>query len=1454
MKQKVPVRKMETPSSTVKGLVMVGAPSLATQEEENSVAAGVERDTLSSTISKVVVEAPPLTDPGLAGKLTNVLPAEAVETALGTCLPKTSKLGKEILVGTPFPKTAKSGMEISSVTPLPIDMVSPETSKPERERSMASPTPETCKTGMESSSAIHIPETCKPGLESSLVTPLPETSNTGSPLPANPGTQTPSTTLLLETSKPRSETPVISLPETLKLGMEISSGSPCEVVEDNAPPTSLETTLQTTAEVAQFPVPAKEKAVKAPESGMEAPPSTVPGTVVNIIPPVPLESEVISTSVAPHFPLSSVELAVGNQSITGLTHLSKALKTVDVAPPVAFEHLAAGSAPYEVSSPKTLPGPSAQSHLVDMADHTQSVSLIEPLPSDTEGLTPQPSGSVDSILALAYTQQMQVASCPVTSESNLEPIATANIVAKSSDKACLSAATVATDVLSTNSSLSAAATPNFAKQQLLNIGSIPQQATSNMIADTSLSMGCRTSNSFLPIEATNVINKGSSWLNETSSFPSVASTFANNMVSSVEGETVLIVENLSLKSQTPRKADGILPGIVGNSKVTDQQNEADMKANLENMHAEGNDLVGRKIRKKFGRKFFEGEVVEYDSELNWYKVVYEDGDEEELDVREVKRMLLLDEVEEDQRSAKKRHRRSSSISNSLRRSTMKAKRFGSPRFMLKDGDQVASGDALEDDIQLQERIKLRGLKKRLVIDTSNDGNADSFDSDIQPSASSDRASDDNHEPAVERQSNSTKKLRRKNRSNKRRKFDDDGEKDFIASQPRLSSRRKDEAHLKSQETPTEHRIATRSSTGSLNTHMTSSDGHTSPRFKKGHEDSQDKLRPESPASELPSPLGGGAKLIGRKTRKDFGGQLYIGEIVNYDNRVKYYKVRYEDGDEEELEWSELESTLLPQEEHQQVLALEAPYQVVSRLSKGRLKEHSRRVSKSRQGAIILYEDGASNGDLPSSARRWRKKIRTASVSVMMKGMDDWTAASTTPMAASQPPPRPLATARFASASDADVFEYFGWGEVVNFERSRCPELRATRLLPTSSPVVHLAASRHHLAALTAAGQVWVWRCKHANVHTRCNEWEHVSVLDNRKVILVDISGPDVDRTSAGYQAEQEDQVPDPFYLAAVCSNGEDIILQGSQPHESVHTYRYDDEPQHPGLRDAVFQSNPGYLEDVGKIVQVSVGMVEAADESPFIGYITDADSVYIRSATRDYMEEVNLVTGYTGKPVKIQCGRVYHAIIMTDDGRAWTWGQGYYPGSNLISAGFASKWSSPFSVCQPAVGTLVGRKVVDVGCYGEDFIALTNDGDVHQWTHALPNPAAGVYNVPATPVYGQGPSIASGDKLKQVTIGAGICAGISECGKVHTWRTSMKGGFVGIVGSEREALTPLGRDEGYKETVILSLGARVATKVMCVAGSLLVVVKRKTRGRRGGKRKSDASLKGKSVEDKVTTG
>ncbi|XP_020696416.1 dirigent protein 17-like [Dendrobium catenatum] len=55
----------------------------------------------------------------------------------------------------------------------------------------------------------------------------------------------------------------------------------------------------------------------------------------------------------------------------------------------------------------------------------------------------------------------------------------------------------------------------------------------------------------------------------------------------------------------------------------------------------------------------------------------------------------------------------------------------------------------------------------------------------------------------------------------------------------------------------------------------------------------------------------GELLEGRKVKKLFGGQYYQGEVVKYDSEVNWYKVVYEDGDSEDLEWHELEEILLP---------------------------------------------------------------------------------------------------------------------------------------------------------------------------------------------------------------------------------------------------------------------------------------------------------------------------------------------------------------------------------------------------------------------------------------------------------------------------------------------------------------------------------------------------------------
>ncbi|CAH9078296.1 unnamed protein product [Cuscuta epithymum] len=52
-------------------------------------------------------------------------------------------------------------------------------------------------------------------------------------------------------------------------------------------------------------------------------------------------------------------------------------------------------------------------------------------------------------------------------------------------------------------------------------------------------------------------------------------------------------------------------------------------------------------------------------------------------------------------------------------------------------------------------------------------------------------------------------------------------------------------------------------------------------------------------------------LEGREVQKLFGDQLYIGKVAKYDEDTHWYKVVYEDGDSEDLEWNELKDILLP---------------------------------------------------------------------------------------------------------------------------------------------------------------------------------------------------------------------------------------------------------------------------------------------------------------------------------------------------------------------------------------------------------------------------------------------------------------------------------------------------------------------------------------------------------------
>ena len=62
-----------------------------------------------------------------------------------------------------------------------------------------------------------------------------------------------------------------------------------------------------------------------------------------------------------------------------------------------------------------------------------------------------------------------------------------------------------------------------------------------------------------------------------------------------------------------------------------------------------------------------------------------------------------------------------------------------------------------------------------------------------------------------------------------------------------------------------------------------------------------------------------------------------------------------------------------------------------------------------------------------------------------------------------------------------------------------------------------------------------------------------------------------------------------------------------------------------------------------------------------------------------------------------------------------------------------------------------------------------------------------------------------------------MCARIIDGGQVHTWRTAMNGGLIGMVFPEKEALKPLGHEESHRDIVIFNLGLYLG---FCKARSL----------------------------------
>ncbi|KAG8078412.1 hypothetical protein GUJ93_ZPchr0007g4518 [Zizania palustris] len=102
-----------------------------------------------------------------------------------------------------------------------------------------------------------------------------------------------------------------------------------------------------------------------------------------------------------------------------------------------------------------------------------------------------------------------------------------------------------------------------------------------------------------------------------------------------ESDTVSVMK-------VPREPAIIINGVpdLPPDQASESQLEPSNAAEPQVDHHFGEWLEGRKVSKLFGDKHYVGKVVKYGSEGNWYNVVYDDGDQEDLEWHEVEEILL----------------------------------------------------------------------------------------------------------------------------------------------------------------------------------------------------------------------------------------------------------------------------------------------------------------------------------------------------------------------------------------------------------------------------------------------------------------------------------------------------------------------------------------------------------------------------------------------------------------------------------------------------------------------------------------------------------------------------------------------------------------------------------------------------------------------------------------------
>ncbi|XP_011621622.1 uncharacterized protein LOC18429552 isoform X1 [Amborella trichopoda] len=370
------------------------------------------------------------------------------------------------------------------------------------------------------------------------------------------------------------------------------------------------------------------------------------------------------------------------------------------------------------------------------------------------------------------------------------------------------------------------------------------------------------------------------------------------------------------------------PSTIGDDKNTEPGND--------HIETESKDMVGRKVRKKFGRKKYLGDVVSYDSGTHWFRVLYEDGDVEDLEREELKEILLP--LDGDPQSISNKRSPGSDATSRKSFRTKKAKILdlpSTPGSLKRSSKSKGNKSSIRKNKGRKSSTpKSKGSKVSKSSIPKNMLKSSTPKSKVSKSSTHQNKGSKPSTPKNKGSKLSTPKSKGKERkasvsSSKREKktplslsteSTESGSK--RASRKRSLDDVKDLESIPVQKKPKDSSRKSAFSSRQKGTRLPDPCGIESTlnesdevrgRPKKS-EVSQGKERKRARSDD--EQMGGippserKEKVVGMKVRKDFGGVLYNGKVVAF---KKFYQVLYEDGDKEELTWTQLEKILVPRD-------------------------------------------------------------------------------------------------------------------------------------------------------------------------------------------------------------------------------------------------------------------------------------------------------------------------------------------------------------------------------------------------------------------------------------------------------------------------------------------------------------------------------------------------------------